>query len=198
MKIKRIIVSVSDKSGVVEFVNKLVNLGVEEILSTGGTAKVLKESGLKVKDVSEYTGFPEMMNGRVKTLHPKVHGGILAIRDNKEHMLQAEENNVAMIDMVVVNLYPFYKTISDPASTFDDAIENIDIGGPTLIRAAAKNFKYVVVVIDPLDYEKVLSELEDSGDVSYETRLYLAAKVFKAISEYDRTISEYLEKHLKK
>ncbi len=196
MEIKRILVSVSDKSNVVNFVKKLKELGVEEILSTGGTAKILRDNGLEITDVSSYTGFPEMMDGRVKTLHPKIHGGILAIRDNKQHMTQASNNNVKMIDMVIANLYPFKKTISKPNSTFEDAIENIDIGGPTLIRASAKNFKYVVVVIDPEDYSKVIEEIEKSGDVSYETRLYLATKVFKTMSEYDRDIYEYLSKHI--
>ncbi len=197
MKIKRILVSVSDKTGVVDFVSKLDKLGVKEILSTGGTAKILRDNGLTIKDVSEYTKFPEMMDGRVKTLHPKIHGGILAVRDNSNHLQQAKDNGIDLIDMVIVNLYPFSKTISNPDSTFEDAIENIDIGGPTLIRASAKNFKYVVVVIDPEDYERVLKEIEDYGDVSYNTRLYLAKKVFKIMSEYDKTIYEYLEKHEK-
>jgi phosphoribosylaminoimidazolecarboxamide formyltransferase/IMP cyclohydrolase len=193
LKIKNAIISVSDKNGVVEFAKKLSELGVN-ILSTGGTAKALKSEGLKVTDISEYTGFPEMMDGRVKTLHPKVHGGILALRDNKEHIDSLNKHGMITIDMVVVNLYPFQKTVAKPDCSFEDAIENIDIGGPTMIRAAAKNFKYVVVVTDPSDYGKVLDELEENKDVSYETRLSFARKVFKTMSEYDGAIYNYLSK----
>ncbi len=193
LKIKNAIISVSDKNGVVEFAKKLSELGVN-ILSTGGTAKALKSEGLKVTDISEYTGFPEMMDGRVKTLHPKVHGGILALRDNKEHIYSLNKHGMITIDMVVVNLYPFQKTVAKPDCSFEDAIENIDIGGPTMIRAAAKNFKYVVVVTDPSDYGKVLDELEENKDVSYETRLSFARKVFKTMSEYDGAIYNYLSK----
>ncbi len=197
IKIKNAVISVSDKSGVVKFAKQLSDFGVN-ILSTGGTARAIKDSGVKVTDVSEYTGFPEMMDGRVKTLHPKIHGGILALRENKEHMSKLQEFNMLTIDMVVVNLYPFQKTISEPDCTFEDAIENIDIGGPTMIRAAAKNFKYVVVIADPSDYDKVIGEITDNGDVSYETRLYLARKVFAIMSEYDGAISDYLGNFLKK
>ncbi len=193
LKIKNAVISVSDKNGVVEFAKKLSDLGVN-ILSTGGTAKALKSEGVKVTDISEYTGFPEMMDGRVKTLHPKVHGGILALRDNKEHIDSLNKHGMITIDMVVVNLYPFQKTVAKPDCSFEDAIENIDIGGPTMIRAAAKNFKYVVVVTDPSDYVKVLNELEENKDVSYETRLSFARKVFKTMSEYDGAIYNYLSK----
>ena len=193
LKIKNAVISVSDKNGVVDFAKKLSELGVN-ILSTGGTAKALKSEGLKVTDISEYTGFPEMMDGRVKTLHPKVHGGILALRDNKEHIDSLNKHGMITIDMVVVNLYPFQKTVAKPDCSFEDAIENIDIGGPTMIRAAAKNFKYVVVVTDPSDYGKVLNELEENKDVSYETRLSFARKVFKTMSEYDGAIYNYLSK----
>jgi phosphoribosylaminoimidazolecarboxamide formyltransferase/IMP cyclohydrolase len=193
MAIKNAIVSVSNKENIVDFCKKLTSLNIN-ILSTGGTAKILKNSNIKVTDISEYTGFPEMMDGRVKTLHPKVHGGILALRDNPEHMEKLKAHNMITIDMVVVNLYPFQKTIANPDCTFEDAIENIDIGGPTMIRAAAKNFKYVVVIVDPEDYTKVLDEIESNGDVSFNTRLFLAKKVFKTMSEYDGAIYKYLEK----
>jgi len=195
MKIKRAIISVSDKTGIVDFAKELKNLGIE-IISTGGTARILKENGIDVTEISEYTGFPEIMDGRVKTLHPKIHGGILALRDNPDHMNKIEELGIEPIDMVVVNLYPFEKTIENPESTFEDAIENIDIGGPTMIRASAKNFKYVVVVIDPEDYSKVLDEIKTNGDVSYSTKLYLAQKVFATMSHYDGKIAEYLKKYL--
>ncbi len=195
MKLKKAIISVSDKTGIVDFAKELKNLGVE-ILSTGGTARILKENGINVTEISEYTGFPEIMDGRVKTLHPKIHGGILALRDNPEHMEKIKELGIEPIDMVIVNLYPFEKTIENPESTFDDAIENIDIGGPTMIRASAKNFKFVVVIIDPEDYKKVLEELKVNGDVSYSTRLYLAQKVFERMSQYDNAIAKYLKKYL--
>ncbi len=191
MKIKRAIVSVSDKTDIVEFVKELSDLGIE-ILSTGGTAKILKENGINVIEISSYTGFPEIMDGRVKTLHPKIHGGILALRDNEEHIKTMEKLGIKPIDMVVVNLYPFEKTVEKSNVTFEEAIENIDIGGPTMIRAAAKNFKFVVVIIDPEDYKKVLEELKVNGDVSYSTRLYLAQKVFERMSKYDYAIAKYL------
>ena len=193
-KIKNAIVSVSNKEGIVDFSKKLSKLGIN-ILSTGGTARTLKEAGVSVTDISDYTGFPEMMDGRVKTLHPKIHGGILSLRDNSEHMSKLEEFGMIPIDMVVVNLYPFQKTIANPNCTFEDAIENIDIGGPTMIRAAAKNFKYVAVITDPYDYDKILEEIETTGDISYETRLCLGKKVFKTMSEYDAAIYNYLEKN---
>ena len=196
MKIKKAIISVSDKTGILDFAKELNKLGIE-ILSTGGTAKILKQNNIPVTEISAYTGFPEIMDGRVKTLHPKIHGGILAIRDNPEHMNKIKELGIEPIDMIVVNLYPFEKTIEKKDATFDDAIENIDIGGPTMIRAGAKNFKYVVVIIDPKDYEKVLKELKTKGDVSYKTRLYLAQKVFERMSNYDYKIADYLKKKIK-
>jgi phosphoribosylaminoimidazolecarboxamide formyltransferase/IMP cyclohydrolase len=194
IKIKRAILGVYDKGGIVEFAKVLRKYGVE-ILSTGGTAKSLETGGVPVKSVSDYTGFPEMMDGRVKTLHPKIHGGLLAIRDNEEHVKQAKAYGVEFIDMVVVNLYPFEATIAKPNVTLDEAIENIDIGGPTMIRAAAKNYKYVAVVTDPSQYNEVLDELEkNNGALSLETRFKLAKAVFRLTAHYDKTISEYLAK----
>jgi phosphoribosylaminoimidazolecarboxamide formyltransferase/IMP cyclohydrolase len=195
-KVKRAIISVSDKKGIVEFAKKLNSLGIE-ILSTGGTAKVLREAGVEVKDVSAYTGFPEMLDGRVKTLHPKIHGGILSRRSNSKDMEEINKYGIETIDMVVVNLYPFEETISKTGVTFEDAIENIDIGGPAMLRSASKNFQDVVVVVDPNDYELVIHELEDlKGDLSYKTRLRLAQKVFSHTSRYDSLIAEYLKKFL--
>ncbi len=192
--IERAIISVSDKTGIEEFAKALHEMGVE-ILSTGGTARKIQDAGVPVTEVSDYTGFPEMMDGRVKTLHPKIHGGILALRDNPKHMNALTEHGIKKIDMIVVNLYPFEQTISKPDVTFEEAIENIDIGGPTMIRAAAKNFRYVVVVVDPADYETVLQEMrEQKGEVSYETRLRLAQKVFAHTSRYDGMIADYLNK----
>ncbi len=192
--IQRAIISVSNKKGIVEFAKELSAFGVE-ILSTGGTAKALKEGGVKVKEVSEYTGSPEMLDGRVKTLHPKIHGGLLCRRDNPKDMEEIKKHDIGLIDMVVVNLYPFEETISKPDVTFDDAIENIDIGGPTMLRSASKNFKDVVVIVDPADYEKVINEMKNSnGNISYKTRLKLATKVFRHTSRYDTIISEYLGK----
>lgn len=192
--IKRAIISVSNKKGIVEFAKELEAFGVE-ILSTGGTAKTLKDAGVKVKEVSEYTGSPEMLDGRVKTLHPKIHGGLLCRRDNPKDMEEIKKHDIGLIDVVVVNLYPFEETISKPDVTFNDAIENIDIGGPTMLRSASKNFKDVVVVVDPADYETVINEMKNSnGDISYKTRLKLATKVFQHTSRYDTIISEYLIK----
>ena len=173
---KRALVSVSDKAGIVEFCKRLVACDYE-IISTGGTAKTLKEAGLPVIGISELTGFPECLDGRVKTLHPIVHAGLLAMRSNPEHMQQLEKLNINTIDIVAVNLYPFKATISKPDVTFADAVENIDIGGPTMIRAAAKNYQDVAVVVDPKDYERVLSELEN-GEITLETKKYLQYKVF--------------------
>lgn len=192
--IQRAIISVSNKKGIVEFAKELSAFGVE-ILSTGGTAKALKDAGVKVKEVSEYTGSPEMLDGRVKTLHPKIHGGLLCRRDNPKDMEEIKKHDIGLIDMVVVNLYPFEETISKPDVTFDDAIENIDIGGPTMLRSASKNFKDVVVIVDPADYETVITEMKNSdGNISYKTRLKLATKVFRHTSRYDTIISEYLGK----
>ena len=191
--IKRAIVSVTDKTGIVEFCRELVSFGVE-IISTGGTAKLLWKNGISVVDISEYTGFPEIMDGRVKTLHPKVHGGILALRDNKSHIEVMEKFEIQPIDMVVVNLYQFEKTIEKEGVSLEEAIENIDIGGPTMLRAAAKNFKYVTVITDPADYELVLQEIrENNGETTLKTRFMLAVKVFELTSKYDKAIVDYLK-----
>jgi len=193
-KIQRAIISLSDKSGIVQFAKDLQAFGVE-ILSTGGTAKTLRESGLKIIDVSEYTGFPEMLDGRVKTLHPKIHGGLLGIRDNPEHAKKMKEHGIIPTDMVVVNLYPFEATVAKPSCTLEEAIENIDIGGPSMLRAAAKNYPYVTVIVDPADYKTVLEEMKKSGGaVSKETNFRLAKKAYQLTSRYDRAISEYLAK----
>lgn len=193
-KVQRALISVSDKTGIVEFAKGLDKLGVE-ILSTGGTAKALKEAGLSVKDVSEHTGFPEMMDGRLKTLHPKVHGGLLFRRDNPKDREETEKHGIEPIDVVVVNLYPFEQTVSKPDVKFENAIENIDIGGPTMLRAAAKNFRDVAVIVDPADYQKVLDELNaNNGEASHDTKYYLARKVFSHTARYDTLISNYLNK----
>ncbi|MBU1152190.1 bifunctional phosphoribosylaminoimidazolecarboxamide formyltransferase/IMP cyclohydrolase [Patescibacteria group bacterium] len=190
MPINRALISVSNKEGVVEFASKLQEIGVE-ILSTGGTAKTLKEGGVKVIDVSDYTGFPEMMDGRVKTLHPKVHGGLLAIRDNDEHMKQAQENGVKMIDMVVINLYPFEEVCEKEGVSNEEKIENIDIGGPSMVRSAAKNFNFVTVLTDTEDYAKVLEEIAENGDTTLETRTLLARKAFSLTHHYDDKIEHF-------
>jgi len=189
----RALISVSDKNGIVELAKKLINLKVE-IISTGGTAKKLRDNGIKVKDVSKITGFPECLDGRVKTLHPKIHGGLLALRNNKEHMDEISKLNIEPIDIVVVNLYPFKETILKENVTREEAIENIDIGGPTMLRSAAKNYQSVSVVVDPNDYEVLLKELEEKGHVSEETNLYLASKVFQHTAHYDALIFDYLKK----
>ncbi|MBN1258342.1 bifunctional phosphoribosylaminoimidazolecarboxamide formyltransferase/IMP cyclohydrolase [Candidatus Peregrinibacteria bacterium] len=189
--IKRALISVSDKNGVVEFAKKLYEKGIE-ILSTGGTAKLLRQNGVDTIDVSAYTGRPEMMDGRVKTLDPKIHGGLLAVRDNKEHMDSARENEISMIDLVVVNLYPFEATIQKKNVKLEEAIENIDIGGPSMLRSAAKNFRYVTVITDPADYEVVWEEINKKGDTEETTRRRLAEKVFALTSRYDSLIAGYL------
>ena len=189
--IKRALISVSDKTGIVDFASALAAKGVE-IISTGGTAKALSDAGLKVINISDITGFPECLDGRVKTLHPKVHAGLLAIRSNEEHMQQIKELGVETIDIVVINLYPFKQTILKGNVELEEAIENIDIGGPTMLRAAAKNYQDVAVVVDPADYEKVLSELNETGDVSVKTKFRLAYKVFEHTSHYDTLIAKYL------
>jgi phosphoribosylaminoimidazolecarboxamide formyltransferase / IMP cyclohydrolase len=192
--IKRAIISVSNKTGIVEFVKELHAMGIE-ILSTGGTAKTLRESGLTVKEVSEHTGSPEMLDGRVKTLHPRIHGGLLSRRDNPKDIDEIKKYGIDTIDMVVVNLYPFEETIARPGVTFAEAIENIDIGGPAMLRSASKNFQDVVVVVDPADYGKVIKEMKDlKGDLAYKTRLDLAKKVFGHTSKYDSAIADYLTK----
>ncbi len=194
-KIKRVLISVSDKTGVADFAKSLSSFGVE-FLSTGGTAKMLRDEGLKVTDVSEYTGFPEMMDGRVKTLHPKVHGAFLALRDKKEHVDSMNEHGIIPIDMVIINLYPFKKTIEKPNVSLEEAIENIDIGGPAMLRSSAKNYRSVTVITDPADYSAVLSEMSsNSGAVSVETNKRLAVKVYKLTSEYDAMITNYLSKN---
>ncbi len=191
---KRALVSVSDKTGVVDFCKRLSACGYE-IVSTGGTAKALTDAGLPVVGISDVTGFPECLDGRVKTLHPAVHAGLLAMRSNPEHMSQLEKLGINTIDIVVVNLYPFKATIAKPGVTFADAVENIDIGGPTMIRAAAKNYQDVAVVVDPKDYERVLSELE-TGGITLETKKYLQYKVFAHTAVYDSMISNYLAEQL--
>jgi len=193
-KIRRAVISVSDKTGIIGLAKALDTMGIE-IISTGGTAKSLREAGISVRDVSDYTGFPEMLDGRVKTLHPKVHGGLLSRRDNPKDMEEIKKHGIDTIDMVVVNLYPFEETVSRPGVSFDDAIENIDIGGPTMLRSASKNFRDVAVLVDPADYGKIIQEMKDlQGDLSYETRLELAKKVFSHTSRYDAIIAEYLTK----
>ncbi|BCG48641.1 IMP cyclohydrolase/ Phosphoribosylaminoimidazolecarboxamide formyltransferase [Citrifermentans bremense] len=191
-KIGRALISVSEKTGVVEFSRALAGYGVE-ILSTGGTAKLLREAGIAVKDVSEFTGFPEMLDGRVKTLHPKVHGGILGMRENPAHVAKMQEHGIEPIDMVVVNLYPFEATVAKEDCTMEDAIENIDIGGPTMLRSAAKNNRDVTVVVDHADYQVVLDEMKNSGgSVSRETNFRLAVKVYQHTAAYDGAISNWL------
>ena len=192
-KISRALISVSDKTGLVDFARRLSRASVE-IISTGGTARTLREAGLEVRDVSDLTGFPEILGGRVKTLHPMVHGGLLAIRDDAEHQRQVQANGIHYIDMVVVNLYPFRETVAREGVTVAEAIENIDIGGPSMIRSAAKNFNDVVVVVDPSDYGAVADEMESSGAVvSKATRFRLARRAFETTAQYDTAISGFLE-----
>lgn len=190
---KRAIISLSDKTGALEFAQGLLELGFE-IISTGGTAKHLADGGVPVTSISDITGFPECLDGRVKTLHPKIHGGILAMRSNPEHMRQLDELGVGTIDIVAVNLYPFKATILREGVTREEAVENIDIGGPTMIRAAAKNWQDVAVIVDPADYGTVLAELREAGEVSAETKLRLACKVFEHTAQYDALIASYLRK----
>ena len=192
-RMQRALISLTDKAGIEEFARQLQDLGIE-ILSTGGTAKRMRENGIAVKDVSEFTGFPEMLDGRVKTLHPKVHGGILFLRGNSSHEEQMEAHGLQQIDLVAVNLYAFDKATSDPNCTVANAIENIDIGGPTMLRAAAKNFQYVTVIVDPADYPQVISEIRERGNTTLETRFRLAAKVFQLTSKYDTAIAAWLVK----
>jgi phosphoribosylaminoimidazolecarboxamide formyltransferase/IMP cyclohydrolase len=194
IKITRALISVSDKQGLIELANHLSAMGVE-IISTGGTSGALKQAGAKVTEVAQVTGFPEMLGGRVKTLHPRIHGGILARRDRPDHTKQLQEHGIVPIDLVVVNLYPFESTIASPEVTLDEAIENIDIGGPCLIRAAAKNHQGVVVVVDPRDYPAVIDEMTATGGaVSQATAYTLALKAFERTSQYDRAISDYLRR----
>ncbi|MEI7695325.1 MAG: bifunctional phosphoribosylaminoimidazolecarboxamide formyltransferase/IMP cyclohydrolase [Chlorobium sp.] len=190
--IKRALVSVSDKTGIVEFCRELNGMGVE-IFSTGGTLKSLQDAGVSAASISTITGFPEIMDGRVKTLHPKIHGGLLAVRENADHVKQAAENGISFIDLVVVNLYPFEATVAKPDVIFEDAIENIDIGGPSMLRSAAKNNESVTVVTDSADYALVLQEMKsNNGATKRATRLSLALKVFELTSRYDRAIASYL------
>ena len=191
---KRALISVSDKTGIVAFARELAELGFE-LISTGGTYKTLDEANIPVKYVSEITGFPEVLDGRVKTLHPLIHGGILA-RDSAEHRAQMEQNGISFIDLVVVNLYPFRETIAKPGVTFEEAIENIDVGGPTMVRAAAKNHERVTVLVNPESYGEVLKVLREAGTVSAGMRKRLAAEAFAHTAEYDRLIASYLERQI--
>lgn len=188
---KRALISVSDKTNIVEFAKELVACEYE-IISTGGTKRVLDESGIKTLSIDEITGFPEILDGRVKTLHPKVHGGLLSLRNNESHQLQVEKNGIEYIDLVCVNLYPFKKTIEKSGTTFDEAIEQIDIGGPSMLRSAAKNYQFVTVVTDIEDYNQVISEIRDFGDTTLDTKKRLSAKVFRKTAQYDSYIANYL------
>lgn len=191
-KIKRALLSVSDKKGIVDFAGALSKLGIE-IISTGGTGRLLRENNIEVRDISELTNFPEMMDGRVKTLHPAVHGGILAVRDNKQHLREIEKQNIEPIDLVVCNLYPFAETIAKKNVTLAEAVENIDIGGPTMIRSAAKNHNDVAVVVDPADYDQFLAELKIAeGGLSKAKKLELAYKAFRHTAEYDQRIQKFM------
>src|SRR5579859_1920992 len=193
-RIQRAILSVTDKTGLVDFARKLAALGIE-LISTGGTAKLLRDSGISVKDISDLTGFPEMLDGRVKTLHPKVHGGILHRRDDPKHVAAVAEHGIQTIDMVVVNLYAFEKTAAKPGVRFEELIENIDIGGPSMVRSAAKNFQDVAVVTAPADYEAVAAEmLANHGALSFETRWRLARQAFTLTAGYDSAISQTFNK----
>lgn len=188
---KRALISVSDKNGILDFAKELVSLGFE-IVSTGGTKKALQEQGIPVLGVSDVTGFPEILEGRVKTLNPFIHGGLLAKHDDVQHQKQLEDHSIDPIQIVCVNLYPFQQTIAKPDVTTEDAIENIDIGGPAMLRASAKNHQYVTVVVDPVDYNKVIEELKADGKTTLETRRKLAAKVFRHTAAYDALIAEYM------
>lgn len=196
-KLSNAILSVSDKSGIVEFAKELIDLGIN-ILSTGGTASLLRKQGITVMDVSDYTGFPEMMDGRVKTLHPKIYGGILARRENLSDMEAQRLHQIKSIDLVAVNLYPFEQTINKDGVTHEEAIENIDIGGPSMLRASAKNYKYVIPIVSPSDYSIIIAELKENDLMINETtRLNLAHKVFLHTSQYDKAIADYLSKRIK-
>ena len=197
MKIKRALISVSDKNGVVEFARTLHKAGVE-IVSTGGTMKALREAGIPVIYVSDVTGFPEIMDGRVKTLNPFVHGGILAVRGNPEHEKARRELKITPIDLVVVNLYPFKETVANPNVTLAEAVEQIDIGGPAMIRAAAKNFKFVTVITNPARYAEIAEKVEKDGAVDGMTRMRLAHEAFEHTADYDSAINAYLAGQLEK
>ncbi|EKE11021.1 MAG: hypothetical protein ACD_15C00152G0005 [uncultured bacterium] len=191
-RMERALISLTDKEGIEGFAGELAKLGIE-LLSTGGTAKKLREAGLEVKDVSEFTGFPEMLDGRVKTLHPKVHGGILFKRGNPDHRSQCFANGIKPIDLIACNLYQFEKTIAVPNCSLEDAIEDIDIGGPTMLRAAAKNFRDVTVIVDPADYPQVVKEIRMNGNTALGTRFELMKKVYALTAVYDTAISKWLE-----
>lgn len=196
IKVKRALVSVSDKTGLVDFAKALNKYGVT-IISTGGTSKALKEAGIACMDISDVTGFPEMLDGRVKTLHPKIHGGLLALRGKKEHMEKIKEHNIEMIDMVIVNLYPFEKTVAKPDVTLEEAIENIDIGGPSMIRSASKNFESVCVVVNPKFYSDIIADLEkNDGSVSDDLKKKMMIEAFKHTYEYDMNIYNFFSKKL--
>jgi phosphoribosylaminoimidazolecarboxamide formyltransferase/IMP cyclohydrolase len=192
-RIQRALLSVSDKTGLVSLAQTLASSGVE-LISTGGTARALREAGLQVKDISEFTGFPEMLDGRVKTLHPKVHGGLLYIRGNESHETAARAHGIQPIDLVIVNLYPFEQTVAKPEASLRDAIENIDIGGPSMLRSAAKNHDSVTVVVDPADYGEVAEQVRTGGNTTLELRRRLAAKVFARTAAYDAAIASHLNK----
>ena len=194
MKIQRALISVSDKTGLVAFAKEIAAMGVE-IISTGGTAKLLQREKVKVVEISKYTGFPEMMDGQLKTLHPKVHGGLLHLRDNPEHIAEAKEHGILPIDLVVVNLYPFESTVAKPGVILDEAIENIDIGGPSMLRSAAKNYRSVTVIVDPADYAEVIETMKaNDGATTLQLRERLGIKVFVTTSKYDGAIANYLNK----
>ena len=197
MKIKRALLSVSDKRGIVEFGKELAAMGVD-IISTGGTMKALRDAGVPVTAVQDVTGFPEMMDGRVKTLHPKIHGAILAMRDHENHVQAMKDHGITPIDLVVVNLYPFRETIAKPDVTLADAIENIDIGGPCMVRAAAKNNKFVAIVTNPDMYGEITELLKKDGELSDAYRLNLARLAFTHTAEYDAAIAAYLTEEVRK
>ena len=197
MKIKRALLSVSDKRGIVEFGKELAAMGVD-IISTGGTMKALRDAGVPVTAVQDVTGFPEMMDGRVKTLHPKIHGAILAMRDHESHVQAMKDHGITPIDLVVVNLYPFRETIAKPDVTLADAIENIDIGGPCMVRAAAKNNKFVAIVTNPDMYGEIAELLKKDGELSDAYRLNLARFAFTHTAEYDAAIAAYLTEEVRK
>ena len=193
IKIKRALISVSDKTGIVDLARVLVNKNVE-IISTGGTAKTLREAGIPVKEISEITGFPEILDGRVKTLHPSIYGGILYKRDNTSHIEQIKQHGIGQIDLVVVNLYPFEKVFFNKDAKDEELIENIDIGGPSMIRASAKNWRFVCVLVNPQSYSTIIEEIENQGGISEITSRKCAAEVFHTTSYYDWLINRYFEK----
>ena len=192
---RRALISVSDKTNIAKFAYELTELGFE-IISTGGTKKALEDAKIQTISIDDITGFPEILNGRVKTLHPLVHGGLLALRDDENHIKAVQENNIEYIDLVCVNLYPFKQTIEQEGTTFDEAIEQIDIGGPSMLRSAAKNYKFVTVVTDTKDYDQVISEIKEHGDTLLSTKKELSAKVFRLTAQYDSYISNYLTTEL--